>query len=122
MFAQDADDQRIDVVDVKMNLVETKLELLDSRIRLWEEKPALMEMKLRDIENSITQLSFSPEQFNEKFHLLDSLLVKQKSLMDEQRESTATLLKMVNHSQSGSEPTFVAESNLIPPYKNVISI
>ena len=122
MFAQDADDQRIDVVDLKMNLVETKLELLDSRIRLWEEKPALMEMKLRDIENSITQLSFSPEQFNEKFHLLDSLLVKQKSLMDEQRESTATLLKMVNHSQSGSEPTFVAESNLIPPYKNVISI
>lgn len=77
MLAQDTDDQRIDVVDLKMNLAETKLELLDSRIRLWEEKPALLDVKLRDIENSIAQLSFSPEQFNEKFHLLDSLLVKQ---------------------------------------------
>jgi len=76
IFAQDADDQRIEMVDLKMNLAETKLELLDSRIRLWEEKPAVFDMKLQDIENSIAQLSFSPEQFNEKFVLLDSLLEK----------------------------------------------
>ena len=122
MFAQDADVQRIDVIDLKMNLAETKLELLDSRISLWEEKPALLDMKLRDIENSIAQLSFSPEQFNEKFHLLDSLLVKQQSLMDEQSEFTATFLEMDKKSQSGSEPAVVAEPLLIPPDKYVISI
>jgi hypothetical protein len=122
MLAQDADDQRIDMVELKINLAETKLELLDSRIRLREEKPALLDMRLRDIENNIAQLSFSPEQFNEKFHLLDSLLVKQQSLMDEQSEFTATLLEMVNNSQSSSEPAFVAEPLLIPPYKYVISI
>ncbi len=122
VLAQDKDDQRIDIVDLKMNLAETKLDLLDSKIRLWEEKPALLEMKLQDIENSIAQLSFSPEQFNEKFLLLDSLLVKQQSLMDEQSEFTATLLERVNHSQSDSEPAFVAEPLLIPPDKYVISI
>jgi len=99
IFAQDADDQRIDMVDLKMNLAETKLDLLDSRIALWEEKPAMLDMKLQDIESSIAQLSFSPEQFNEKFHLLDSLLVKQQSLMDEQSEFSATLLELVNNNQ-----------------------
>ncbi len=122
MLAQDADDQRIDMVELKINLAETKLELLDSRIRLREEKPALLDMRLRDIENNIAQLSFSPEQFNEKFHLLDSLLIKQQSLVDEQSEFTATLLEMANHNQSDFEPAFVAEPLLIPPDKYVISI
>jgi hypothetical protein len=122
IFAQDAEDQRIDIVDLKMNLAETKLELLDSKISLWEEKPALLDMKLKEIENSIAQLSFSPEQFIEKFQLLDSLLAKQQSLMDAQSEFNMTLLETVNQKQSDSEPEFVTEPLLIPPDKYVISV
>ncbi len=122
MLAQNSDDRRIDMVDLKMNLAETKLDLLDSKIRLWEEKPALLDMKLKDIENNMAQLSFSPEQFNEKFHLLDSLLVKQQSLMDEQSEFTASLLEMVKNNQSNTEPANVIEPILILPEKYVISI
>ncbi|MFH0756933.1 MAG: hypothetical protein V2B15_06585 [Bacteroidota bacterium] len=102
------------MVDLKMNLAETKLDLLDAKIRLWEEKPALLEMKLRDIENDIAQLSFSPEQFNDKFLLLDSLLEKQQSLMSEQSKSTSSLPPV--------ETNYPAEPVLIPSDKYVMSI
>ncbi len=122
MLAQDAGDQRIDMVDLKMDLAETKLELLDSRIRLWEEKPALLEIQLRNIERSIEQLSFSPEQFNNKFLLLDSLLEKQQSLMAEQREIMTSLPIKANNGESYNEPDYFAETILMPSDKYVISM
>ncbi len=122
LIAQDEDDQKIDIVDLKMNLVETKLDLLDSKIRLWEEKPALLEMQLRDIENNIAQLSFSPEQFNYKFLLLDSLIVKQQSLMADQSEIMAKLPEMVHISESDIESNDDTELLIIPPDKYVISM
>jgi len=122
LLSQDADYHNIDMVDLKLNLAETKLDLLDSRISLWEEKPALLEKKLQDIEDNIAQLSFSPEQFNYKFLLLDSLLEKQQSLMDEQNEILASLPTMVNQSESVIQTPRPAEPILIPPDKYVISI
>jgi hypothetical protein len=121
-LAQDTVDQRIDVVDLKMNLAETKLDLLDSRIRLWEEKPALLEKQLRDIENSIAQLSFSPDQFNEKFLLLESLIEKQQSLIDEQSEFMASFPEKINKHESGTGPDLSAGSVSVPPDKYVIAI
>jgi hypothetical protein len=120
--AQDSDSQKIEMVDLKMNLAETKLDLLDSKIRLWEEKPAVLEMQLRDIENDIAQLSFSPEQFNYKFLLLDSLLAKQQSLMAEQNEIMASLPAMLNQSEPQTESVYSPEPIIIPPDKYVISI
>ena len=120
--AQDADYQKIDMVDLKMNLAETKLDLLDSKIRLWEEKPAVLEMQLRDIENNIAQLSFNPEQFNNKFLLLDSLLEKQQSLMAKQSEIMASLPEMTNPSESDIETSYSVEPIIIPPDNYVISI
>ncbi len=120
--AQEADYQMIDMVDLKMNLVETKLDLLDSKIRLWEEKPALLEIQLLDIENNIAQLSFSPEQFNYKFLLLDSLIEKQQSLMAEQSEIMASLPEKDNISESDIESNYLAEPIIIPPDKYVISV
>jgi hypothetical protein len=122
LLAQDTDDQKIDMVDLKLNLAETKLDLLDSKIRLWEEKPALLEMQFRDIENSIAQLSFSPEQFNYKFILLDSLIEKQQSLMAEQSEIMASLPEKDNISESDIESNYLAEPIIIPPDKYVISV
>lgn len=122
LAAQVADYQKIDMVDLKMNLAETKLDLLDSKIRLWEEKPALLEIQLRDIENNIAQLTFSPEQFNEKFLLLDSLIEKQQSLMAEQSKIMASMPERLNNSESDIEANYVSQPILIPPDKYVISI
>lgn len=83
--AQTPNDQVMNALDLKMDLAETKLELLDSKIRLWEDKPAALEMKLRDIEKQVRQLSFSPEEFNDKFMLLDSLMVEQRTMMADQQ-------------------------------------
>jgi hypothetical protein len=121
-FAQDTVDQQIDVIDLKLNLAETKLDLLDSRILLWEEKPALLEKQLRDIENSIAQLSFSPDQFNEKFLLLESLIEKQQSLMDEQSEFMASFPKPIDEHESNTGPEPVAEPVAIPPDRYVIAL
>ena len=122
MPAQDSDTQKIDMVDLKMSLAETKLDLLDSKIRLWEEKPAVLEMQLRDIENNIAQLSFSPEQFNDKFLLLDSLLEKQQFQMAEQNEIIASLPALLNQSESDIEASYPVEPIIIPPDNYVISI
>ena len=70
-FAQEADEQRIDMVNIKMDLVDTKLELLNTRIQMLDEKPAMLEMKFQELENNIAQLYFNPVDFNEKFHFLD---------------------------------------------------
>ena len=122
LYAQDADSQKIDMVDLKMNLAETKLDLLDSKIRLWEEKPALLEMQLRDIEEDIAQLSFSPDEFNHKFLLLDSLIDIQQSMLTEQSELLATLPDPVPRAGSALEDNPLAEPFIIPPDKYVISI
>jgi hypothetical protein len=120
--AQDAEYQKIDMVDLKMNLAETKLELLDSKIQLWEEKPALLEKQLRNIENSIAQLSFNPEQFNYKFLILDSLLKRQEALMDEQNKIMASLPEMGVRNETDGIAVPLKEPLIIPPDKFVISI
>jgi len=120
--AQETENQKIAMVDLKMNLAETKLDLLDSKIQLWEEKPALLEKQLRDIEQHIAQLSFSPEEFNHKFRLLDSLIEKQQSLLAEQSELMATLPEPVNMTEFGLEANPLSEPFIIPPDKYVISI
>ncbi len=134
VVAQDTDNQHFNTIDLKMDLAETKLELLDSKIRLWEEKPAVLEMKLRDIEKSINQLSFTPEQFNEKFQLLDSMLVEQRFLLAEQQELYAQLNERANQYPPAKESSFGPESSsdtgsisdadiyTIPPDKYVMSI
>jgi hypothetical protein len=125
LHAQEAENKREEAVDLKMNLVETKLELLDSRIRLWEDKPALLEMKFSDIENRMAKLSFSPEQFNEKFRQLDSLIREEQSRMKEQREFMASLPEIAESSESAESGTgegSCGEPVLPPPARYVISI
>jgi hypothetical protein len=122
LMAQNSDYQNIDMIDLKLNLAETKLDLLDSKIRLWEEKPALLEKQLQDIESNIALLTFSPEQFNYKFLLLDSLLEKQQFFMAEQSEIMASLPALVNQSESDNQAVYPVEPILIPPDKYVISI
>ncbi|MFC2112448.1 hypothetical protein ACFLTA_04195 [Bacteroidota bacterium] len=122
IFAQNTVDQRVEMIDLKMNLAETKLELLDSKVLLWEEKPALLELKLRDLENSIMQLSFSPEQFNEKFLLLESLIEEQQSRMKEQSEIMELLPEMIKKIESETQANPVREDVIIPPDKYIISI
>jgi hypothetical protein len=95
-----------------MKLAETKLDLLDSKIRLWEEKPALLEKQLRDIENNIAKLSFSPDQFDEKFLLLDSLIERQQSLMTE----------MTDIKRPEKEAREIEEPIITEPAKYIISI
>ena len=121
-MAQDTNDQKIDMVDLKMNLAETKLDLLDSKIRLWEEKPAILEMQLQDIENKIEQLTFSPEQFNTKLLLLDSLIEVQQALLAEQSRIMALLPARDDTGETDVESSFQAEPVIIPPEKYVISI
>ena len=89
--------QDVSTIDLKLDLAETKLELLDSRIRLWEDKPAALERDLREIELQISQLSFTPEQFNEKFMLLDSMLIQQQMMMTEQQ----AMLDRIEENQDG---------------------
>ncbi len=84
--AQDSNERDAEAIDLKLELAQTRLELLDSRIRLWEEKPAALEMKLHELEREIGQLAFTPEQFNEKYFQLDSMLAAQQIMMTEQRE------------------------------------
>ncbi|MDF1575840.1 MAG: hypothetical protein P1P86_11690 [Bacteroidales bacterium] len=120
--AQDANLQQIEMIDLKMNLAETKLDLLDSKIRLWEEKPAVLEMQLREIEKNIAQLTFSPEQFNEKFLLLDSLIDMQQSFMAEQSEIMASLPEELSRRETEMESDDLSEPVILPPYKYVISI
>ena len=122
LHAQAAGQDRSEEIDLKMKLVETRLELLDSRIRLWEDKPALLEMKLEDIESRMGELTFSPEEFNEKFLLLDSLIGKQQSLMEAQRALMSSLPETADAGLSGTETGAAAEFVLPPPEKYVISI
>ena len=99
-----------ELVDLKMNLAETKLDLLDSKIRLWEDKPANLERKLQDIENRMGQLTFSPDEFNEKFLMLDSLLENQQSLLEEKKNPVSVFTEIP------------PEPIVIPPAKYVISM
>jgi hypothetical protein len=138
--AQLINERDVNAIDLKLDLAETKLELLDSKIRLWEEKPAALEMQLMEIEEQVRQLSFSPEQFNEKFLLLDSMLLVQQRVMTDQQ----ALIEII--SQRGDlgspspeeDPSSVDQSlpekyrsegsygapqpNDIPPGKYVVSI
>lgn len=121
-FAQEADEQRIDMVNIKMDLVDTKLELLNTRIRMLDEKPAMLEMKFQELENNIAQLYFNPVDFNEKFHLLDSLISIQQAILDEQHEFNASLPKMAKHDPSDPENVNINESFLTPSNNYVMSM
>ena len=97
--AQTSEVKDLEAIDLKLDLAQTKLELLDSRIRLWEEKPAALELKLHDLEEQMGQLAVTPEQFNEKYLLMDSLLAEQQWMMTENR----VLLERINeHWEQGS--------------------
>ena len=102
-FGQGEDEQRINIVDIKMELVDTKMELLNSKIRLLEEKPAMLEMKFQEIEDSMDHLNFTPDDFNEKFYVLDSLLAIQQALLDEQKDSNRQILESTKHYSSDPE-------------------
>lgn len=126
--AQGTNEKEVLAIDLKMDLAETKLELLDSKIRLWEDKPAALEIKLRDIEQQINQLSFTPEQFDEKFLLLDSMLMAQQLLMDEQLDLYARLNEEMDHysispgPQADPDQIGTPDLQVVPPSKYVISI
>jgi len=118
----------VNAIDLKLDLAETKLELLDSKIRLWEDKPAALELQLTDIEEQIGQLKFSPEQFNEKFLLLDSMLLVQHEMMEGQQalmESIRERPELIPPSpeENPSAASFgISQPKDIPPSKYVVSI
>lgn len=126
--------QEVSAIDLKLDLAETKLELLDSRIRLWEDKPAALERDLQDLEQQIRQLSFSPEQFNEKFILMDSMLreqrlimAQQQAIMDRISESGEQAMTLSDDQaaaglQRSPDTSYPPELTAVPSGKYVISI
>lgn len=82
---QDSIDNKMKLLDLKLQLLDSKLELLDSKIKTWESKPEELDIKLeeldygfRQLDSKLVMLDFDPENFNNKFSLLDSMLVSQK--------------------------------------------
>jgi hypothetical protein len=122
IFSQEADEQRLDMVDLKMDLVDTKLELLNTRIRVLDDKPMMLEMKLKEIENNIGLLNFNPNDLNEKFYILDSLLVIQQTLLDEQSKYNKHLHKMAKNKPSNPEFGNINESFVVPSETYVMSM
>ena len=87
---QDSIDNKMKLLDLKLQLLDSKLELLDSKIKTWESKPEELDIKLeelddefRQLDSKLVMLDFDPENFNNKFSLLDSMLAGQKKNIDE---------------------------------------
>ena len=120
--AQSEDEQRINMLDIKMELVDTKMELLNSKIRLMEEKPAILEMKFQELEDNMELLNFSPGDFNEKFYELDSLLVIQHALLDEQNDFNRQVLEATKHYSSDPENDNLIESFMTKTDKYIMSM
>lgn len=94
IFAQVADEQRIDMVSIQMDLIDTKLELLNTRLQMSEENPVVM----------------------------DSLLELLQVTLNEQRDLNTKLKKRAKRFFAGSEDLDIPGSFEIPSSKYVISM
>lgn len=85
LFAQDSTRAKMNMVDLKLELINSKLELLDSKMKLWETKPQELDMQLNHLNKKIAQLDFEPQDMNNRFKEIESMIEEQKKQNDKNR-------------------------------------
>lgn len=83
--AQDNAAEKMNLLDLKLQLIDSKLALLDSKIKIWETKPQEIELTLNNLDSKVAKLDFNPEEFNQHFRVLDSLISEYKKLVSENK-------------------------------------
>jgi hypothetical protein len=100
-------------LDLKLQLLDTKLDLLDSKIKLWEAKPEELDIRLNEIDERINALAFNPNELNDQFFKIDSLIAELKETQI-QTESAQTDI---------SQPDlFFREEGNVPEFKSAIML